>query len=225
MRLLLCEDEKTLSKVIKVLLTSNNYSVDTVFDGEEALDYIRTNIYDGIILDLMMPKINGIDVLKKIRSDGIKTPILILTAKAEIDDKVLGLDSGADDYLTKPFASKELVARIRALVRRGNTQLDSILKFHDLILDSSTLTLSSNSSSVNLSNKEFQIMEMLMANTNHVISNETFFDKIWGFDTEIEISIVWVYVSYLRKKIKELNSRVTIKVIRSTGYRLDYTDD
>ena len=225
MRLLLCEDEKTLSKVIKVLLTSNNYSVDTVFDGEEALDYIRTNIYDGIILDLMMPKINGIDVLKKIRSEGIKTPILILTAKAEIDDKVLGLDSGADDYLTKPFASKELVARIRALVRRGNTQLDSILKFHDLILDSSTLTLSSNSSSVNLSNKEFQIMEMLMANTNHVISNETFFDKIWGFDTEIEISIVWVYVSYLRKKIKELNSRVTIKVIRSAGYRLDYTDD
>lgn len=225
MRLLLCEDEKTLSKVIKVLLTSNNYSVDTVFDGEEALDYIRTNIYDGIILDLMMPKINGIDVLKKIRSEGIKTPILILTAKAEIDDKVLGLDSGADDYLTKPFASKELVARIRALVRRGNTQLDSILKFHDLILDSSTLTLSSNSSSVNLSNKEFQIMEMLMANTNHVISNETFFDKIWGFDTEIEISIVWVYVSYLRKKIKELNSRVTIKVIRSAGYRLDYTND
>ena len=225
MRLLLCEDEKTLSKVIKVLLTSNNYSVDTVFDGEEALDYIRTNIYDGIILDLMMPKINGIDVLKKIRSEGIKTPILILTAKAEIDDKVLGLDSGADDYLTKPFASKELVARSRALVRRGNTQLDSILKFHDLILDSSTLTLSSNSSSVNLSNKEFQIMEMLMANTNHVISNETFFDKIWGFDTEIEISIVWVYVSYLRKKIKELNSRVTIKVIRSAGYRLDYTND
>lgn len=225
MRLLLCEDEKTLSKVIKVLLTSNNYSVDTVFDGEEALDYIRTNIYDGIILDLMMPKINGIDVLKKIRSEGIKTPILILTAKAEIDDKVLGLDSGADDYLTKPFASKELVARIRALVRRGNTQLDSILKFHDLILDSSTLTLSSNSSSVNLSNKEFQIMEMLMANTNHVISNETFFDKIWGFDTEIEISIVWVYVSYLRKKIKELNSRVTIKVIRSARYRLDYTND
>lgn len=225
MRLLLCEDEKTLSKVIKVLLTSNNYSVDTVFDGEEALDYIRTNIYDGVILDLMMPKMNGIDVLKKIRNEGINTPVLILTAKADIDDKVLGLDSGADDYLTKPFASKELLARIRALVRRGIDQLDSMLKFHDLMLDSSTLTLSCNSSSINLSNKEFQMMEMLMANTNHIISNETFFDKIWGFDTDIEISIVWVYVSYLRKKIKELNSRVTIKVIRNAGYRLDYSND
>lgn len=225
MRLLLCEDEKTLSKVIKVLLTSNNYSVDTVFDGEEALDYIRTNIYDGVILDLMMPKMNGIDVLKKIRNEGINTPVLILTAKADIDDKVLGLDSGADDYLTKPFASKELLARIRALVRRGIDQLDSMLKFHDLMLDSSTLSLSCNSSSINLSNKEFQMMEMLMANTNHIISNETFFDKIWGFDTDIEISIVWVYVSYLRKKIKELNSRVTIKVIRNAGYRLDYSND
>ncbi len=142
MRLLLCEDEKTLSRVITVLLTSNNYSVDAVYDGENAIEYIKTGIYDGIILDIMMPKMNGIEVLKTIRKEGINTPVLMLTDKREIEDKVLGLDSGADDYLTKPFASSELLARIRAMLRRNTNQLDSLLKYYDITLNTQTYTLS-----------------------------------------------------------------------------------
>lgn len=225
MRLLLCEDEKTLSKVLTVLLKNNNFSVDAVYDGEEAIDYIRTNVYDGIILDVMMPKVDGIEVLKKIRGEGIKTPVMILTAKTEVDDKVLGLDSGADDYLTKPFETKELLARIRAMIRRRGEQTDSILKYEDVNLNRSTYNLYTSEKEVRLQNKEYQMMEMLMLNPNHIISTEQFIDKIWGFDSETEITVVWVYVSYLRKKLKELKSDVTIKVVRNAGYRLGKIDD
>ncbi|MGM9971423.1 MAG: response regulator transcription factor [Anaeroplasmataceae bacterium] len=225
MRLLLCEDEKMLSKVLTVLLKSNNFSVDAAYDGMEALEYIKTGIYDGIILDVMMPKMDGIEVLKKIRSEGIKTPVLMLTAKTEVEDKVLGLDSGADDYLTKPFETKELLARIRAMIRRGKEQTDSILSYEDLKLNRLTFTLSNEAKEIRLQNKEFQIMEMLMLNPSHIISTEQFMEKIWGFDSDTEITVVWVYVSYLRKKLKELNSNITIKVIRNAGYKLGLVDD
>lgn len=225
MRLLLCEDEKMLSKVITVLLKNNNFSVDAVYDGHTALDYIRTGVYDGVILDVMMPEMDGIEVLKTIRSEGIKTPVVMLTAKTEVDDKVLGLDSGADDYISKPFESRELLARIRAMIRRGGDQSDSILSYDDIKLNRSTYTISSSNKEIRLQNKEFQIMEMLMLNPNRIISTEQFMDKIWGFDSDTDLTVVWVYVSYLRKKLKELNSNVTIKVVRNAGYRLDKVDD
>ncbi len=220
MRLLLCEDEKTLSKVIQVLLKNNNFSVDAVYDGQSALDYISSGIYDGVILDIMMPKIDGITVLKKIRKDGNKVPVLLLTAKTEIEDKVLGLDSGADDYLTKPFATQELLARIRAMVRRKGEAVDSILEFENVELNRSTFELSYDGQAVRLGNKEFQMMEMFMMNPKRVISTEQFMDKIWGFETDAEITVVWVNVSTLRKKLVKLNAPVCIKVARSSGYTL-----
>ena len=221
MRLLLAEDEKSLSKAIVAILERNNYSVDAVYDGLEALEYLDSDTYDGLILDVMMPKMDGITVLKKIREKGSNIPVLILTAKSEIDDKVLGLDSGANDYLTKPFNTRELLARIRAMTRTSTLQTTSILTMGNISLNTATFELSSPGGSFRLANKEFQMLELLMRNAGHLISTERFMEKIWGYDSDAEISVVWVYISYLRKKLTALGVNVQIKAARNAGYSLE----
>lgn len=221
MRLLLAEDEKTLSNALVTILKHNNYSVDAVYNGEDAIDYIETGVYDGAILDIMMPKIDGITVLKTIRAGGNKMPVLLLTAKSDVDDKVLGLDAGADDYLTKPFVTKELLARIRAMTRRQAELTDNLLSFGDLKLDRVSFELSSPSGKLPLTAKEFQIMESFMNHPSQIISAERLMEKIWGFDSDSEINVVWTYISYLRKKLKLLQSGVTIKAVRNIGYTLE----
>lgn len=221
MRLLLAEDEKTLSNALVTILKHNNYSVDAVYNGEDAIDYIETGVYDGAILDIMMPKVDGITVLKTIRAGGNKMPVLLLTAKSDVDDKVLGLDAGADDYLTKPFVTKELLARIRAMTRRQAELTDNSLSFGDLKLDRVSFELSSPSGKLPLTAKEFQIMESFMNHPSQIISAERLMEKIWGFDSDSEINVVWTYISYLRKKLKLLQSGVTIKAVRNIGYTLE----
>jgi len=221
MRLLLAEDEKELSNALVTILKHNNYSVDAVYNGQDALDYLDAENYDGAILDIMMPKVDGITVLKKTREKGNKIPVLMLTAKSEIDDRVLGLDSGADDYLTKPFATKELLARIRSMTRRQSEVTDSVLVVGNIILNRSTFELSSPNGSFRLANKEFQMLEMLMSNNGQLISTDRFLDKIWGYDSEAEINVVWVYISYLRKKLSTIGATVQIRAARNMGYSLE----
>ena len=221
MRLLLCEDEVELSDGIVAILKHNNYSVDAVYDGEEALNYLETENYDGVILDIMMPKIDGISVLKTIRSKGNNVPVMMLTAKSEIDDKVLGLDCGADDYLTKPFVAKELIARVRAMTRRQAEITDKTLLFGNVLLDRFTFELKADEKVVLLANKEFQIFEMLMINPLNVISTERFMEKIWGYDSNSEINVVWVCISSLRKKLIGIDAKVEIKARRNLGYYLE----
>ena len=221
MRLLFAEDEKSLSRAITAILKNNHYEVDAVYDGEEALAYLECGTYDGAILDIMMPKKDGLTVLKEIRRQGINTPVLMLTAKAEIDDRVLGLDSGANDYLTKPFAAPELLARIRAMTRTQMTQNTSSLSFGNLSLNQTSFELSSPSASYQLTNKEFQLLELFMANPGQVISSDRLFEKIWGYESDADPSVIWVYISYLRKKLTALNASVRIRAIRNAGYRLE----
>ncbi len=221
MRILLAEDERSLSKAVVALLEKNNYSVDAVYDGDEALEYIEAGNYDAVILDIMMPKRDGISTIREMRARGCNIPVLILSAKSEVDDKVLGLDSGANDYLTKPFSVKELLARLRAMTRKGDGQLDSTLKLGNLVLDLATYELSARDGSLKLANKEFQMMEMLMRNPGHLISTERFMEKIWGYDSDAEINVVWVYISYLRKKLIKIGADVIIKAHRNSGYSLE----
>ena len=221
MRLLLAEDEKELSKALCAVLKHNNYSVDAVFNGQDALDFGLCENYDGIILDIMMPKMNGLDVLKALREKGISTPVIILTARSELDDKIAGLDSGADDYLTKPFAMGELLARIRAMTRRKSEFSPNLLSLGNLSLNRESYELSVGSESIRLGNKEFQMMEMLLSNAGRLISTEQFMEHIWGYETEAEINVVWVYISYLRKKLTSLGASIEIKAVRGVGYTLE----
>lgn len=221
MRLLLAEDEKALSKALTAILERNNYSVDAVYDGQAALKYLEADNYDGVILDIMMPKIDGITVLKEIRKKGNLIPVLLLTAKSEVDDKVEGLDAGANDYLAKPFHSKELLARIRAMTRVQTGQTGSILKMGNVTLNRAAFELSTSKGSFRLANKEFQMIELMMSNPGVLISAERFMEKIWGYDSEAEINVVWVYISYLRKKLAALQADIQIKVTRSVGYSLE----
>lgn len=224
MRLLLAEDEQALSKALKAILERNNYSVDIARDGQEALDYLEADNYDGAILDIMMPKIDGISVLKEIRRRGNSLPVLLLTAKSEVDDKVEGLDAGANDYLTKPFNSRELLARLRAMTRSNSGQTAQVgtrLTVGNVTLDRATYELSTASGSFRLANKEFQMMDMLMSNPKNLISSERFMEKIWGYDSEAEINVVWVYISYLRKKLTALKANIRITAMRNAGYRLE----
>ena len=191
------------------------------YNGEDEIDYIDTGVYDGAILDIMMPKIDGITVMKTIRAGGNKMPVLLLTAKSDVDDKVLGLDAGADDYLTKPFVTKELLARIRAMTRRQAELTDNSLSFGDLKLDRASFELSSPSGKLPLTAKGFQIMESFMNHPSQIISAERLMQKIWGFESDSEINVVWTYISYLRKKLKLLQSGVTIKAVRNIGYTLE----
>lgn len=221
MRLLLAEDEKALSKALTAILERNHYSVDAVYDGKEALAYLQSDTYDAVILDIMMPKKDGIEVLKELRKAQNNIPVLLLTAKAEIDDKVLGLDAGANDYLTKPFHTRELLARIRAMTRVNTSQMNSLIQMGNITLNQATLELSSNYGSVRLANKEFQMMEMLMSNPHNLIPTERFMEKIWGYDSEAELNVVWVYISYLRKKLLALHANIQIKATRNAGYSLE----
>lgn len=224
MRLLLAEDEKALSKALVKIFEKNNYSVDAVYDGEDALAHIASNNYDAAILDIMMPKTDGITVLKKVRASGNQLPILMLTAKAEIDDRVLGLDSGANDYLPKPFDSRELLARIRCMTR-GRDETDTKLRMGNISLDRATFELASAAGSFRLANKEYQLMELFLLNPRQFFSSERIMEKIWGFDSESEINVVWVYISYLRKKLTALGANIQIKASRNVGYCLEDADD
>ena len=222
MKLLFAEDERSLSRAITHILEKNCYSVDAVYDGQTALDYLENGDYDGVILDIMMPKVDGISVLRTIRAKGNSVPVLMLTAKSEIDDRVLGLDTGANDYLTKPFDTKELLARIRAMTR-GNRAVDATLNYGNITLNRTNFELSSPTGSFRLANKEYQMMELLMANARQLISSDQFLEKIWGLDANVESSVVWVYISYLRKKLTALNANVVIKAVRNAGYLLEET--
>ena len=220
MRILLAEDEKPLSRALVKIFEKNNYSADAVYNGEDALMYLEGGNYDVVVMDIMMPKMDGITALKKLRATGNQIPVLLLTAKAEVDDKVSGLDSGANYYLTKPFETKELLAAVRAITRT-HTEVQSRLQTGNITLDRTTFELASSSGSVRLANKEFQMMELFMSNPHQIISAEKLMEKIWGFETEAEINVVWAYVSYLRKKLKALNADITIKSSRNAGYSLE----
>ena len=221
MRLLLAEDETSLSKAIVTILEKNNYSVDAVYNGEDALIYLESDNYDGVILDVMMPKLDGFSVLKRLRAQGNMIPVLILTARDQVHDKVLGLDSGANDYLTKPFSTRELLARIRAMTRSQTAHPDSQLHFGNITLNRASFELSSQNGSFRLANKEFQLMEILMSNPHHLVSTERLLEKIWGYDSDVEINVVWVYISYLRKKLAALHANIQIKALRNAGYSLE----
>lgn len=222
MRLLFAEDEEELSDAVTAVLKRNHYSVDCVYNGEDAYDYLSSQIYDAAILDIMMPGMDGIEVLRRIRREGKNVPVIFLTAKSELDDRVTGLDAGADDYLTKPFAMKELLARIRSITRRTGDVRANVLRFGDLSLDCGSYTLSCGDQSVSLPNKEFQLLEMMMRNPKQIFSQDQLMDNVWGIDSDADLSIVWVNLSYLRKKIQKLDSRVTIKSTRNVGYSLQY---
>ncbi len=220
MRILLAEDEAPLARALVKIFEKNHCSADAVSNGREALEYLEAGNYDVVVMDVMMPVMDGITALKQLRAAGSTVPVLLLTAKAEIDDRVLGLDSGANYYLTKPFDTKELLAALRAITR-PQTQVDTKLTFGNVALDRSTFTLSTPTGSYRLANKEFQMMELLMSSPHHVIPTERFMEKIWGFDTEAETSVVWAYISYLRKKLTALKANVTIRSSRNLGYSLE----
>ena len=222
MRILVVEDETHLGEALAHILKKNNYSVDNAFDGEAGLDDALSGIYDVIVLDIMLPKMDGISVLKEIRREGLDTPVILLTAKSDVADKVKGLDSGADDYLAKPFDTEELLARIRALGRRKGeiTGNDHSLSFGDIILNTQTMALFCGSSEINLTLKEKELLEYLIINKNIVSPKEQIIEKLWGFDSEAEANHVEVYVSFLRKKLKFVSSTVSITAVRGVGYTL-----
>ena len=221
MRLLLAEDERELSNALVTILKHSNYSVDAVYNGADALDYLETGLYDGVILDIMMPRVDGIEVLRRLRAAGNAVPVLLLTAKSEVDDRVLGLDCGADDYLTKPFATRGLLARIRAMTRRRTENASPVLTIRNLTLSRSTFELSTEKGSLRLANREYQMIEMMMENPGQVIPVERFMEKIWGYDSDAETNVVWVYISSLRKKLHLLDAQVQIRVARNLGYSLE----
>ena len=224
MRILLAEDERALSKAIIKIFEKNNYSADAAYDGQEALTYLESGNYDVAVLDIMMPKMDGITLLKKLRAANNQIPVIMLTAKSEIEDRVLGLDSGANDYLSKPFDTRELLARIRSITR-AKTETDTKLTLGNITLDRASFELSSPSGSFRLANKEYQMMEMFMQNPRRVISADMFMEKIWGWDTDAEINVVWVYISYLRKKLAALGADIQIKSSRNAGYSLENCND
>ncbi len=221
MRLLLAEDEKEMSDALVAILTHAQYSVDAVYNGRDALDYLEVGDYDGAILDVMMPEMDGFTVLKNIRGAGNTVPVLMLTAKSEIDDRVYGLDAGADDYLTKPFAMKELLARVRAITRRTTDATSSVFSFGNVTLDSTSYTLEAPGGSEHLPGKEYQLMELFLSNPRQVISTERIVEKVWGYESDTEINVVWVTISGLRKKLNSLGADIEIKAKRGQGYYLE----
>ena len=218
MRLLLAEDEQALSKALKAILERAGYTLDAVNDGKAALDYLDTGSYDGAVLDIMMPVLDGLEVLRQLRARGDLLPVLLLTAKAETDDKVLGLDSGANDYLTKPFAVRELLARVRPMTRARTAQTGSRLRLGNITLDRATYALSSPTGSFRLSSREFQMLEMLLCSPGHILPEARFLERIWGQDSSTERSVVWVYISYLQNKLKALHADIRIRAVRGEGY-------
>ncbi len=224
MKLLYAEDEKSMSEAVTDILEYHNYTVDTVYNGTDALDYAKNEHYDGIILDIMMPGLNGIEVLQQLRKLGDKTPILLLTAKSEIEDRIDGLDAGADDYLPKPFNMGELLARVRAMLRRREDFTPDILTVGNISLNMQSYELSGNGRHFILPKLEYRMMELLMLNQGIYLSTEDLLTKIWGYETDAEIGIVWVYISYLRKRLAALNANVEIRVKRNIGYTLEVSE-
>ena len=221
MKILIAEDEISTAKALKVILEKSKFSVDIVHNGNDAWDYIQAGPYEVIVLDIMMPGMNGLEVLAKLRANDIKTPVLMLTAKGELEDRVAGLDAGADDYLPKPFASAELIARVKALGRRSEIYSDSVKQAGNLILDSNKYEMRVGSDSVSLTNKEYQLMELFILHPGFVFSTEHLMEKIWGLDSESYIDVVWTHIGFVRKKLKSLNANVEIKTIRGAGYSLE----
>lgn len=225
MKILLVDDERQLVDALSVILKQHKYSVDCAFDGDDGLSYALTGLYDVIVLDIMMPKMNGLDVLKQIRLNKIDVPILMLTAKSEISDKIEGLNRGADDYLTKPFNTDEFLARIRALLRRKETYTGNVLTYNDISLDRDSFLLIKGVKNISLGKKEFQILEHLMLSSGKTIDKEYLIEKIWGFDSEAEYNTIEVYVSFLRRKLLAVNSTTEIKSVRGIGYTLGVKND
>ncbi len=221
MKILIAEDEISTAKALKVILEKSKFSVDIVHNGNDAWNYIQAGPYEVIVLDIMMPGLNGLEVLAKLRANDIKTPVLMLTAKGELEDRVAGLDAGADDYLPKPFASAELIARVKALGRRSEIYSDSVKQAGNLILDSNKYEMRVGSDSVSLTNKEYQLMELFILHPGFVFSTEHLMEKIWGLDSESYIDVVWTHIGFVRKKLKSLNANVEIKTIRGAGYSLE----
>ena len=221
MKLLIAEDDKDIARALTALFEHNNYSVDAVHNGNDAYDYAAGGNYDGIILDIMMPGMDGLEVLKALRSSGCKIPVLLLTAKAEIEDRVNGLDAGADDYLPKPFAANELLARVRAMLRRKENYQADVLQFEGLTLNLSTFELNFGGNTMRLVSREFQMLQLLLQSPGTVISTEQFMERIWGWDSDVEVSIVWVYISNLRKKLDKLKCPVSIRAVRGVGYCIE----
>lgn len=221
MKLLYAEDEISMSEAVVDILSYHKYVVDAVYDGQDALDYALSEHYDGIILDIMMPKKNGLEVLQALRHKGNNTPVLLLTAKAEVEDRIQGLDLGADDYLPKPFAMGELLARVRAMLRRKDMFTPDILRCGNISLNMQSYVLSSNTQSVVLPKLEYQLMEILMLNKGIYLSTEDLLVKVWGYNTDAELGAVWVYISYLRKRLQALKANVIISARRNVGYTLE----
>ena len=221
MKLLIAEDEIDLAEALTAFFEKNQFTVEAVHNGADAYDYAREGGYDAVILDVMMPKMNGIEVLRRLREDGVTTPIMMLTAKAQKDDRVEGFDAGADDYLPKPFAPDELIARVRALLRRSGEFKPTVLSFGDLKLDPSTGMLSCGEEAVRLSGREFQLMELFLRSPKIIFSVDKIMERIWGWDSDAEINVVWVHISNLRKKLKLIGSSVAIRANRGMGYVLE----
>lgn len=224
MKLLYAEDEKSMADAVTDILKYHNFTVDTVYNGNDAYDYATADAYDGIILDIMMPGMSGIEVLDNLRKAGNRTPILLLTAKAEVEDRIAGLDAGADDYLPKPFSMKELLARVRAMLRRRETFTPDVLTVGNISLNMQSFELSGGGQCIALPKLEYQVMELLMLNKGAYLSTEDILTKVWGYDTEAEIGVVWVYISYLRKRLSDLNANVEILAKRNIGYTLEVVE-
>lgn len=226
MRLLLAEDDPRLLKSLIHIFEANRFMTDGVNNGEDALAYAMSQEYDGIILDIMMPGLDGIEVLKRIRKEGVETPVLFLTARSEVSQRVEGLDAGADDYLSKPFSTAELLARIRAMLRRKCNYLPDLLEYREVVLNRSTYEIEYRGKRQTLRGKEFQIAEMFMQQPRSILSTEQFITHIWGWDTNVDTSVVWVHISNLRKKLEGIGAPVKIRFVRNAGYMLeDKTDD
>lgn len=222
MRLLIAEDELEISKVLKMVLEQQKYAVDVVDNGADALDYILDGDYDGVILDLMMPRMDGIEVLRRLRAEENATPVLVLTARSEVSDRVERLDAGADDFLPKPFAITELLARVRAMLRRRANYVPNVLKLGNLSLDCGRYQLyTGGERRVQLSGKEFQLMEYLMRNPKRIFSTQELMERIWGWNSEAEINVVWTNIAYLRRKLRELNATAEIRSVRGAGYCME----
>ena len=221
MRLLIAEDEPDLAEVLCAFFEKNRFSVDTVNDGFSAYEYASSGEYDAIVLDVMMPKMNGVDVLRRLREKGVKTPVMMLTAKTQKDDRITGFNAGADDYLPKPFEPDELICRVRAMLRRGGGYTPDILTFGDVSLDTSSGMMTGSGGSVRLSGREFQLMETFMRSPGVVFSADRIMEKIWGWDSDAEINVVWVHISNLRKKLRSIGSDVSVHASRGLGYMLE----
>ena len=221
MRILIADDERELAKALKTVLERSKYTVDTVFTGADALEYGLQGVYDGLILDIMMPGMDGLEVLRALRDRGIATPVMLLTARGEVSDRVTGLEAGADDYLPKPFAMAEFLARVKALLRRSGSYAADVLAVGDLQLDSGAYELRGPKGAAKMNNKEFQLLELFMRSPRRIFSTDDLMEKLWGWDSEAEINVVWTNIANLRRKLGQLGSRVEIRSIRGVGYQLE----